>query len=291
MRISVRNFGDDMTAKRNYMRRRSVKLFSNYSRRTLAQLLSVSSGVHPATNGDYSLAYRPNAFVPKIPWNPIRESEIESYFELGGDWQQSRSVAILGPTSKLLSFIDGAQLGKNSVHELNTELINGIAETIFELLQESCEFCGNSILIGLARNAPNMPTVSINRKLGRLVGLHVDYWDALPLTQRGRSMNRISLNIGPSSRKILLVPSVLEDMATDLADRAGLSADLPALPALYMNAFASEISVVGCELGPGAAYIVPTENILHDGSTLGQCQESRQIVFRGNISPIMTKVV
>jgi hypothetical protein len=76
-------------------------------------------------------------------------------------------------------------------------------------------------------------------------------------------------------------------MARELEKRTGSSADLPELPTLYMKTFASEVPVIGCKLCRGAAYIMPTENILHDGSTFGQRDESRQIVFRGNIAPIM----
>jgi len=39
-------------------------------------------------------------------------------------------------------------------------------------------------------------------------------------------------------------------------------------------------------VAPGEAYIAPTENMIHDGSTLGMRHEDLQVTLRGIIDPM-----
>jgi hypothetical protein len=47
-----------------------------------------------------------------------------------------------------------------------------------------------------------------------------------------------------------------------------------------------EIPIVRCRLRPGEAYIAPTENLVHDGSSVGQGDIDRQFTIRGHIRPL-----
>jgi hypothetical protein len=47
-----------------------------------------------------------------------------------------------------------------------------------------------------------------------------------------------------------------------------------------------DMPTVRCRLGPGEAYIAPTENLVHDGSSIGQSEIDEQFTIRGHIRPL-----
>jgi hypothetical protein len=103
-------------------------------------------------------------------------------------------------------------------------------------------------------------------------GLHIDSKENRPLETRAQSQRRIGLNVGPGAR-FLLIGSV---SIFDIADHSGWSQDYTPTTA-DVREYASrshigEMPPLRCLwllLKPGMAYIAPTENIIHDGSTSG----------------------
>ena len=56
---------------------------------------------------------------------------------------------------------------------------------------------------------------------------------------------------------------------------------------LIVDTFFKEFSsypVIRIKLNPGEAYIAPTDNIIHDGSSLGQLRHDMNLTIRGLIS-------
>jgi hypothetical protein len=261
---------------------RPIRLFSNYSLSELLELLEISSGLRPATASDG--AYKDDAMVPKGPWQPLTSSEMSTLFHLTHEWEHHRSVAILKSGAGLQSLVAKEQLATKDLQRIN---FPDVSKAIVSALAEECEFAPDYVCHGIAVNDPDMLTVSINKAIGTLVGLHVDFWEGMPLAQRHTSGNRISINLGPSPRHIFFVPTTLEDMALLLQSERGMQVDLPYLPDIFMRQFA-DFPVIRCRLPPGTSYILPTENMLHDGSTTGQPVQNRQIVYRGQIRPQYT---
>lgn len=103
-------------------------------------------------------------------------------------------------------------------------------------------------------------------------GLHVDSMQDSPLVSRLQSMRRVGFNEGPGLRFLLVGSVSIFDIAQfdqrpphyrpntgDVREYANLSCagEAPPLRCLWIP------------LRPGMAYIAPTENIVHDGSTFG----------------------
>ena len=44
--------------------------------------------------------------------------------------------------------------------------------------------------------------------------------------------------------------------------------------------------IIRCRLAPGEAYVAPTENLVHDGSSVGQSDIDEQFTIRGHIRPL-----
>uniref|UniRef100_B8HRD8 Uncharacterized protein n=1 Tax=Cyanothece sp. (strain PCC 7425 / ATCC 29141) TaxID=395961 RepID=B8HRD8_CYAP4 len=115
------------------------------------------------------------------------------------------------------------------------------------------------------------------------VGLHLDSWDCLPLRRRHQSRNRICINLGREDRYFLLFNLTLMQMFQKL----GYSDQ-----EVYKHYRGTNIGqefmlrypdypVTRLKLAPGEAYIAPTDNMIHDASTLGQHYLDITLVFIG----------
>ena len=185
--------------------------------------------------------------------------------------------------------------------KLPRELTDGFSQAIrntdsdtleTDLLRKLAKICdlGKSVhCIGVNKNRADLKTVTINRAINRLIGLHVDNWDNLELHSLHLSTNRICINVGNSDRYFLFVPISLMDMAGLLAEDIGPHWQAPRrhtdLGRQFLARF-PQVPTVRCRLAPGEAYIAPTENLMHDGSSLGQTETDKQYTIRGHIRPV-----
>jgi hypothetical protein len=122
--------------------------------------------------------------------------------------------------------------------------------------------------IGLAHAAPGQCTTTINRANGHRLGLHVDSWDRLPMSERGASRYRASVNLGISDRYFLFVAMTAGE-ALQIAEQAGVVPQNAT--AIFRMALSArpQTKVFRLRVPPGWAYVAPTDNLAHDGSTLG----------------------
>lgn len=147
---------------------------------------------------------------------------------------------------------------------------------------------GDLLPLGYARNPAGFHTVTFDARAARFIGLHIDDLDALPLARREESTNRICVNLGQDARHLLFVNVGAPRMAQMLTGRAaGDDAwALRATPLIhaFLGAFPG-YPVFRLAVFPGEAYIAPTENMIHDGSTLGMTADDRQLTVRGRVEP------
>lgn len=155
-------------------------------------------------------------------------------------------------------------------------------------------------------NPPGLVTVTYDRVSNHYIGLHLDSWDGLPLEKRHLSTNRICVNLGLEERYLLFVNLTLIDMfhflsvgsldntsilgfqerQTELRQlyrsSPSLLQSIPAtsIRARFLQLF-SDYPVIKVRISPGEAYIAPTENMIHDGCTLGKNFADVVLTIRG----------
>jgi hypothetical protein len=100
------------------------------------------------------------------------------------------------------------------------------------------------------------------------------------------SQNRICINVGRSPRHFLFENVVLARMntilnGTELSNTSYYGSDLSHE---FMTSF-PHYPVVRLTIQPGEAYIAPTENIIHDGFTLGMTHQDLTIRLIGSFAP------
>jgi len=113
------------------------------------------------------------------------------------------------------------------------------------------------------------------------IGLHIDRWDRLSVDELEQSSNRVSINLGPVDRHFIFLNQTASGMAAML-ERANLrvARDVCAIGAAFMSAF-PDYPIVRLRLRPGEAYIAPTENVLHDGSSASVRETNHYLSIRG----------
>lgn len=133
----------------------------------------------------------------------------------------------------------------------------------------------------VGRDQPGLITMTKAVDQDARIGLHFDRWDRLSVDELESSSNRVSINLGPSDRYFIFLNQTALGMAAIL-EKANLhvSRDVRAIGAAFMSAF-PEYPIVRLRLRPGEAYIAPTENILHDGSSADVLETNHYLSVRG----------
>ena len=243
--------------------------------------LTLSSGIQPAWG-----EFVEDAMIPRPPWN-------SATFErnlVGGDlmrqnFDPGRSVAVVSVNSEILSPLK-SYLEMLKLTDLDRSVdhcaVEAYARTAFESLCRRFQFFGTPIFHGLARYLPGLPTVTRNPRTGKFLGLHLDSWERKPVERRSESMNRLSINVGNSVRWFLFVDRTLLGMEKALrrigfSKRSGCLSDIG--PSFMRQMV--DYPVKRVKVGPGEAYLAPTDNIIHDGSSESTDGVGMHLTIRG----------
>lgn len=138
--------------------------------------------------------------------------------------------------------------------------------------------------LGIVARKPGFLTTTFNYTAGKFIGLHLDNFFKRDLVDRPSSPNRICINLGSEPRFLIFVNLTLHK-CHELLNAAGLRENCMndprrGLPELFMKRF-PEYPVVQLRIDPGEAYIAPTENLIHDSTTLGLKSMDVSLIFLG----------
>ena|GEM_PF-5345304 len=144
--------------------------------------------------------------------------------------------------------------------------------------------------LGVAHKRGGLLTTSINLASGLHVGLHVDSFDGAALIDRATSRRRFALNLGPGARYLLVAQTSLEAMA----ELAGWEvAEPPSSRKVSATMIELRVPCLRIEMRPGDAYLVATEYVVHDGSSIGQTLASNTAHWLGHweVGPLFGPLV
>lgn len=265
---------------------------------TLDGALKLSSGTAPVCQSDErGLRYMPGAMVPTAEWRA--PSDAESELLIG--WPESDEpgcwLALVRLPEEAIASLrtavfrpDNAELGDEARAASGASGREAAIARFGHFVREefglrSGDDSRAELWGGIRTNDPQMLTVTTHPETGRLVGLHVDDWYADKLEWRHRSPNRISVNLGAGDRFLLFVNLAILEIAhlvgheQDVESRPGCS-DL----GRRFLAVNPGYPVVKLRVRPGEAYIAPTENMVHDGTTMGMTAADVALALHGPIT-------
>lgn len=239
--------------------------------------ISTGTVAWPAGNN-----YEAGAMIPTVRWSALRSKG--SLRETDPCPDMVRIVTI---SPKVIErFREFRELASScTVNEMCSQVarprvtrsIRLFAEYASERFGLRCLDQASQISGGIRVNAPNLRTVTLHPETGKLVGLHVDNWTRLPFDQRHLGPRRICVNLGNDPRYFLYVAPTIRRIVAEsqISECGGQSAgafNRTAAPTAAARAFLSAMPnhpVIRVKVYPGEAYIAPTENLIHDGSSIG----------------------
>jgi hypothetical protein len=258
--------------------------------------IELSVGIIPAKAQYGSLGYWENAFVPKLPWRKPSARELDlllgSIKGVGpGNW-----IQIVKFPAEIYGLFEGARTAsrersdqKLREYVTRSECREAIKKTIGHAGTLTWPEHGQVERGAVFFKAAGLPTTT-PRNYPELLGLHIDTaYKNVPFAERKYAPGRLSLNLGLDDRFLLFVNIGVEQIQRALADRNISCRDEQAnathqFRAAFMSAF-PEYPVVKVRVCPGEGYIAPTENMIHDGCTIGQTHFDVQFSACGHFQP------
>jgi len=257
-------------------------------------LLQVCEGTqHAVPTTD--LPYLPEAVIPRGQWRDLTQSERACLSAPMPADRQTPLIEILQiPPLVLESYAELRQLlsAPNSQDRVRSFCHSTTGKSA---AQSFCTFA-NSIssdpsqpqqkCIIVAKPA-DMPTTTEDVPRKGLNGLHLDNWTRLPLDGRKDAENRIVVNLGIQDRFLLFLNIPIEEVCEHVmkhARKPDLLRTRGTEVARIFFALFPDYPIVRIRLGPGKAYIAPTERVIHDGSSEGSSTPDVTLMLRGNFT-------
>ncbi len=241
--------------------------------------------------------YSHPAFIPKLPWRQPTAAELASLTGSKDVGTTGETISIVKIPEQIISDLQDLitwgehEYGESVVAEqIHAHPDYDLARSqIQAYLLERYAISPDLDCRELMRCHVDLLTSSINATdylPGKLfAGLHLDSWDYLPFRNRHRARNRICINLGNETRYFLLINLTLKQIFAELnlVDPDDIYQDYRGvrLPNKFMQAF-PDYPVVRLAIQPGEAYIAPTENFIHDATSIGKTLTDWNITFLGN---------
>ena len=228
--------------------------------------------------------YNPGAFLPRTPWRSLTDWESKRLWQDSGitnvDFVGVVSIPneLLAALRKIVSDTDD----KDALRQLEPRRIREFIGPLVDYLRDRFAYKSEPFNHGIHVHRPGRETVTLNTASGKYLGLHLDSWDRYPVEARARSLNRICVNIGAEPRHLLFLNLSLMNIARLLAEGSQESPDRASesVGPAFMSRFPG-YPIVKVRIAPGEAYLAPTDNVIHDASTVGSQSPSITLTLRG----------
>lgn len=270
-------------------------LTSEDSFASLADRVQLNSGITKSQNNPTNQLYKDVSYIPRPAWrNPtVHEINLLKAEEWASFGTQIAIVKIPASILKPLEWMK--PLTSGNILDMNESIKDSDYDTLQEVFDGILHYTrelGFSVeepirRIGITVSRPNLTTVTHDHRDNRFVGLHIDSWFNAAWDQRHVSPNRIAVNIGVEPRYLIFINVPIKRLLDHLTSLGYDRFKLSTLSGEFGDAVTKELAnypVVRIKLEPGEAYIAPTENMVHDGSTLGTHYLDLNLTMLGNFT-------
>jgi hypothetical protein len=259
--------------------------------------LQATSGTTSASSSDGE--YEDRAIIPSGPWRELSKHERRTLLKVNTACEEHAMIKVVTLASEILGcFLEIREFASyGRLDDVRRRVSRpAFCDAISACSRHARDCFGMNISVapgcvagGIRVNAANLPTVTIHPDSEQFVGMHVDNWTRLPLDQRHLAPQRICINLGSHPRYFLFVNISIRQVLTAAEQASAADLDLPGCRAMIRKNQLSSLNRSACgtlvgraflassprypvirlKLNPGEAYIAPTENLIHDGSSLG----------------------
>lgn len=266
------------------MLKKGILLYNGISNGIEKQLL-INSGVK-SSKFIKELKYLANSYIPKNDWRHLTQTEFDKIITNDTNSPFHRTIAIGNIPEDIIIAIKQLQLSKcESLFDIDSHLKKneGLVIEINEMLEKYL-IEKSSIprfrFHRITKGQPNRETTTfhfINKEFVRYTGLHIDESKIFTPYTAYKSDNRISINISEESRYLYFVNLTLIQIDKMMSNSKTTTSNI------VENFFERyhDYPIIRLEIKPFQYYIAPTDNFIHDGSTLGNKQIDLTIVYTG----------
>lgn len=214
--------------------------------------------------------YRPTAYVPAAPWRLPTASEFALLCPVTAADTSSFVGLVKLPEAALAAL---APLHLDTM-ETEAEYLQLIEEERFTAALADCAlemwpYCATASglkALGVRVGPPGLPTVAADPD--RWAGLHVDDWDEA--AERQSTRNRLCINLGREPRYFVFINRTVSQLDGETQAGGQLAGQRGTRLGNSFMAAAPRYPVVRLRVDPGEAYIAPTDDLIHDGSSEGK---------------------
>ncbi len=230
------------------------------------------------------------AFLPKEPWRKPTETEIKLLHSDGSGISDYQQLGLLTIPEKLKKSFQ--QLRLYSIKSVqDAERIGGslaYKKAVDEFIKHFSPWhTGDEPVVPhfIYVGKPGLRTTTFNRHDNFFIGMHLDSWERKPMNERHIARNRICINLGSEPRYLLFYNLEYRQ----IVKKAGFPDSFihethhhhyEALYKFYQ--LFPDYPIIKLQINPYEAYLAPTENIVHDGTTEGCTQMDINLAIRGH---------
>lgn len=211
-----------------------------------------------------------DTFVPNPPWRQPNSSEWKILTENASKTPYHDKVSVVDLPNSLIETIKETAINQAvNFKEYNCIVRSDKFIKAKELIIEwSKKFLINETtpqIVNIGAFKSGLETITYNYNRNFYIGLHLDSWDKLKIENLKTASNRICINLGKEKRSFLFLNLPVYDVLS--------SAKHSINPHYAIKDFLRNnptYPIIKIDLYPFQGYIAPTENIIHDGSSMQQ---------------------
>ncbi|MBB6369518.1 hypothetical protein [Chryseobacterium shigense] len=258
----------------------------------LREQLKINSGVIAEKVINTGIDYFDNAYLPNHEWRDMADTE---YKILSGPGQHKmfNTLGLGEIPDELKTLFKKIKLEECKTlfdvqpkfqenEELTLQLNNGLNKFLNQK-SDAQKYHFHRI----TRSLPGMHTTTFhlhNKEHIKYTGLHIDQSTKFTPNTAYKSDNRISINISEESRYLYFVNLTLKQIYNDVKKHyQDLSVTSDNIVELFFSLY-PDYPIIRIEVKPYQYYIAPTDNFIHDGSTLGNKKFDITMVFVGEFN-------
>jgi len=277
-----------------------VKILNNEcSTINLLERLQVNNGVAIAEGFDIynKRSYKENAYKPIQAWSSLNTEQYELLYSNDERISVFENIGIVKIPDILIQLIDkiGFPTCKNDSDffklfeeksDLLQELTLGIGNFFGDMMLDGYSI-GDAKMHCVSYENAGIETIAYSPNDNKYFGLHIDSSKELnKLTTRNKNKNRLSINLGSEPRHLLFINQTVNGIIDLISEKDNSiigqidNFDEHELVSMFFKYYPN-YPVLKLQQNPYEAYIAPTDNIIHDGCTIGKTYPDITIVFTG----------
>jgi hypothetical protein len=265
------------------------------SKKGIKGRIQINSGVQKALGYDIynQMQFSENAMKPKRDWRKITDKEYK-LIVTESHKNPSSMVSIHSLPSKIINLFKKLDLA-SSIHNNDAHSKFAQKKDIASLLSEALDsylnrysIKGHAKLHALVVMPTSLETTSFyysdkNPEVKEYLGIHLDTSTEFKVYNGRYAKNRILINLGAEDRYFLFVNLTVNQLYKKLQTVKinTKKIDVGNLGESFFKAFPN-YPILKITLKPYEFYIAPTDNCLHDGTTMDKTKNDVSISFLGN---------